>query len=194
MRRLSVLLRDHPRRHEAERLIIDCYAENYGARISNFAETLVVQLDDGGEIVCAAGLRGATEGFFSEQYLSEPIEAVLNRIDGREVRRGDIFEVTTLVSRSPRDLPAFIDNIVRYGFEHDLKWSFFTLTSRLSVFVRRRNPFTIRLADADPDRVADPESWGSYYATAPKVYGICGADIHHLSTSTGAEVRYARVS
>ncbi|MFG1372425.1 thermostable hemolysin [Xanthobacter oligotrophicus] len=162
-------------RAEVEAFIAQVYALEFDARLDHFAEQLIFRRDARGNLSCAAGLRVAADGFFSEAYLREPVEGALARATGRRVAREDVFEVTTLASRSPRELSAFIDDIIAFGAHNGHSWAFFTLTRRLSLLVQRRNLAPIPLADADPRRVADPAAWGRYYETEPKVYGVCGA-------------------
>lgn len=164
-------------RAEVEAFIQTVYAREYGANIQTFANRLLCRRNAAGDILCAAGLRLAEEGFFSERYLNAPVEADLSRATGRRLRRADVYEVTTLASDAPHDLVPFIADIVAFGGRHGLSWCFFTLTRRLSLLVRRRGLSPIYLADADPARIADPQAWGRYYETRPQVYGVCGVDM-----------------
>lgn len=161
-------------RPEAEEFVREVYAREYGARIDRFADRLLCRSNGRGEIVCVAGLRLASDGFFSERYLAQPVEAALANATGRSVRRDDVYEVTTLASRSPREIAAFVDDIIAFGARNGLSWCFFTLTRRLSLLVGRLHLSPIYLGDADPARIADASAWGRYYETAPKVYGVCG--------------------
>lgn len=161
-------------RPSVEAFIRDVYAREHGARIDHFADRLLRRTNIRGETVCVAGLRLAADGFFSERYLAEPIEAALARATGRSVHRDDIYEVTTLTSRSPRDIVGFIDDIVSFGARNGLAWCFFTLTHRLSLLVERLHLAPIYLGEADPARIEDAAAWGRYYTTRPKVYGVCG--------------------
>ncbi|MFG1346390.1 thermostable hemolysin [Xanthobacter autotrophicus DSM 431] len=165
---------DRPR---VEAFIREIYAREFGARIEQFANHLMCRVGPRGEIMCAAGLRLAADGFFSEQYLAEPVEAALARATGCKVHRDEVYEVTTLASRSPREIAAFVDDIIGFGARSGMSWSFFTLTRRLALLVQRRRLAPIHLADAAASRVPDPGAWGRYYETEPKVYGVCGAKL-----------------
>lgn len=158
-----------------ETFIRQVYAAEFGARVEAFAPLLIARYNSAGKIMCAAGLRLAEGGFFSEAYLDEPVEAALSRRTGRRVPRADIFEVTTLASRSPRELSPFIDDITAFGARAGLSWSFFTLTRRLSLLVARRHLALVHLADAAAERMEDHSAWGRYYETDPKVYAVSGA-------------------
>ena len=193
MKSAHIVGRSDARRAEAEGFVRDIYAHEYGARITQFADQLICRSGPKGEILCVAGLRLAEDGFFSEQYLTEPIEVALSHATGRNVRRDEIFEVTSLASRSPREIAAFFDDIIAIGVRCDLSWSFFTLTRRLSLLVQRRRLAPIYLADAEPCRVADAASWGRYYETEPKVYGVCGVELLHALAPRFAEAQHADV-
>jgi hypothetical protein len=192
MNQAHVVERWDARRSEAEDFVRDVYARQYGAEIVTFAPRLLLREGEDGEILCVAGLRLPGNGFFSEVYLDEPVETALARVTGRAVRRGDVYEVTTLASRSPRDMAPFIDDIIGFGAEHGLSWAFFTLTQRLGLLVRRRGLTLLPLAEARADRVADAATWGSYYATAPTVYGVCGVQLLHMLAPQYAEARHAQ--
>jgi hypothetical protein len=180
-------------RGAVESFIQEIYHREYRANVERFPDQIICRTGPSGEIKCVAGFRLASDGFFSEQYLDDPIEAVLARITGRHVRRDEVFEVTTLASRSPREIETFIDDIIAVGARNGFSWSFFTLTRRLSRFVRRRSLALIHLADADPRRVADAASWGRYYETDPKVYGVCGIEFRQRLAPSSAEARDAHV-
>lgn len=178
-------------RVQAEAFIRSVYATNYGARLGRLPERLIVRYSERDEILCAAGLRQEGDGFFSERYLDEPVEAAIARLTGHHPSREDLFEVTTLASRSPGEITAFIDDIISFGAANGLSWAFFTLTRRLSLLVRRLHLAPIHLADADAGRSGDPAAWGSYYATEPKVYAVCGLKLRRAATPCLEVLRHA---
>ncbi|MGY4303856.1 hypothetical protein ACVIJ6_001099 [Bradyrhizobium sp. USDA 4369] len=188
---VHVIERGDPGRADAEAFVRDVYRREYGAEVTDFANRLICRFGFGRQISCVAGVRLASDGFFSEQYLSEPVEMTLARASGRSVQRSEIYEVTTLASRSPREIAAFIDDLIAFGTRHELSWSFFTVTRRLSRLLRRHHVAPIYLADADPGRLADSSAWGRYYETEPKVYASCGSDQLRPRASRVAEARHA---
>lgn len=192
MESVHVVERSDPQRSGAEAFVRDVYRREYGAEVTDFANRLICRFGSGGQISCVAGLRLAEEGFFSERYLSDPVESALSRAAGCSVHRSDIYEVTTLASRSPREIAAFVGDIIRFGTERGLTWSFFTLTRRLNLLLQRLRLAPIYLADADPDRVADPSAWGRYYETEPKVYGVYDDGLLRPPASSIAEARHAQ--
>jgi Thermostable hemolysin len=172
MRTTALLTDDDGRRRSAEEFIKNTYAARYGARLETFPSRIIALLDHRDEILCAAGLRFLDDGFFSESYLDAPIEDVVSAILARPVNRSAIFEVTTLASRAPLATAEFISEICTFGERAGFEWSFFTLTRRLHLMVRRLGIALTCLGEADGRRIADSDRWGTYYACQPKVYAV----------------------
>jgi hypothetical protein len=172
MLKTALLTNDDPRRHVAEEFIKNTYMARYGARLETFPSRMIALLDDRDYILCAAGLRFFDDGFFSERYLDTSIEDAISATLTRTVNRSAIFEVTTLASRAPLATAEFIAEIVAFGERAGFEWSFFTLTRRLHVMVRRLGIALTYLGEADRRRIADAERWGTYYASQPKVYAV----------------------
>jgi hypothetical protein len=172
MRETVLLTDDDPRKRSAEEFIKNTYATRYGARLENFPSRIIALSDHGNEILCAAGLRFHDDGFFSERYLDTPIEDLVGAISARAVNRSAIFEVTTLASRAPLATADFIAEITAFGERAGFEWSFFTLTRRLQLLVSRLGVAVTCLGEADRQRIADSERWGTYYACQPKVYAV----------------------
>ena len=164
----------HVARARTEAFIRGVYAEAFGAVIPAFPNLLAAAFDKAGAPLCAAGLRFADDGFFSEAYLDRPIEARLSAEGRRPVSRRRIFEVTTLASRSPMASLRFVNRIGDFGRTRDFEWLFFTATDRLQRLLRWMGHPLVVLGAADPRRIADPERWGSYYTYLPRVCGIGG--------------------
>jgi hypothetical protein len=161
-----------PGRLDVEHFIRRVYWEEYGATLSQFPPVLLAARTRHGAIAAAAGIRTQADGFFSEAYLGEPVEARLSSCSGSAVPRSAIFEVANLVSADPRMTARFIDAIVRYGIVQGFHWSFFTLTRRLRSLLDRLGLDVAFLAEADRQHVSNPQSWGSYYAADPCVFAI----------------------
>ena len=191
MREKVLLTDDDPRKRSAEEFIKNTYATRYGARLENFPSRIIALLDHGDEILCAAGLRFHDDGFFSERYLDSPIEDVVSAISARVVNRNAIFEVTTLASRAPLATAEFIAEITAFGERAGFEWSFFTLTRRLQLLVRRLGIPLTYLGEADRRRIADSERWGTYYASEPKVYAVASRRLTKSSDFAQKRGRYA---
>ncbi len=171
-RRIILVSPSHPLRAETERCIREVYARMFGASELAFPSTLIALLDGNGRSLCAAGLRTAAEGFFSEIYLDAPIERLLSEGSGRAVGRQAILEVTTLASRSVEASPGFLRHLALFARCAGFKWSFFTATARLQRLLARLGMPLVELSPADPRRLPGVERWGSYYAHAPRVCAV----------------------
>ena len=170
--RAAIIPRDHGLRPAAERLIAEVYALHYSAHITAFPATLVAMIGEDGALLCAAGLRFAGDGFFSECYLEAPVDAVLSGEWHSPVRRELVFEVTSLVSRAPHTVGPFLRRIIACGEFAGFEWAFFTATAPLKALLDRIGLPLMPLAPADRSRVARPEDWGTYYDFAPTVYAV----------------------
>ncbi|MGO8918458.1 MAG: thermostable hemolysin [Stellaceae bacterium] len=162
----------HSLRAQAEACIRTVYKRVFGARDLVFPGTLAALVDDKDRPLCAAGLRTAGEGFFSEIYLDAPIERILSARSGRSVAREAVFEVTTLASRSAEASPRFLRHLAILGKSAGFEWSFFTATARLRALLGRLGGPILDLGPADPQRLANAERWGSYYAHSPRVCAV----------------------
>jgi hypothetical protein len=187
----ALLTNDDPRRRAAEEFIKNTYAARYGARLEAFPSRIIALSDNGGEIVCAAGLRFLDDGFFSERYLDAPIEDVVSAISARAVTRSAIFEVTTLASRAPLATAEFIAEIGTFGEKAGFEWSFFTMTRRLHLMVGRLGIAPTLLGEADRRRIADSDRWGTYYACEPKVYAVASRRLRTGGDGLQSGERYA---
>ncbi|MBS0242695.1 MAG: thermostable hemolysin [Proteobacteria bacterium] len=158
-------------RPSVETFISDIYVQNYDANLKQFSPTLVALLD-GDAVVCAASLRFAVDGFFSEHYLDEPIERTLSRLSKAASDREKIFEVGTLASAAPIEAPRFIRQIVSLGVAADFDWAVFTATRRLRRLLGLIGLPLLQLADARRSCVPAAQDWGTYYATDPEVLAV----------------------
>jgi Thermostable hemolysin len=186
-----LLTNDDARRRSAEEFIKDTYAARYGARLETFPSRIIALLDHRDAILCAAGLRYLDDGFFSERYLDAPIEDVVSAMSARAVTRSAIFEVTTLASRAPLETAEFITEIGSFGEKAGFDWSFFTLTRRLHLMVSRLGITATFLGEADRERIADSERWGTYYACQPRVYAVASRRLKASCDGHQSGKRYA---
>lgn len=172
MPKTAIVTLDDPKRHHVEAFIKRIYRLHYDASIEDFPALLIASADDRDNVVCAAGIRTAEDGFFSESYLDAPIERVLSDLSETMVDRGEVMEVSTLVSLAPAEISRFIARIISFGEEKKFSWSFFTATTRLRRMVETLGLLPICLADADHRRIANFERWGSYYKAEPRVFAV----------------------
>jgi len=164
--------RDHPLRARVEACIKSVYAKEYGANLTDFPELLVALIDEKGEPACAAGLRFSDEGFFSEHYLPQPINRLLDRVWASPVRRGQIGEITSLAGAKPGVSLLLIKHIVALLRQRSLTWAFFTATERLRAVLRRSGVPVLDIGQASAECVDQPGQWGGYYDTNPRVVAV----------------------
>lgn len=160
---------DHPSRPAIEAHIRHVYRRAYGAAVRHFPQDLAVAVDEWGEPVCAAGMRGTANGFFSEAYLDEPVEAAIYRLTGQTVPRARFVEVSNLASVKPGAAMGLFDFITRTSNANGRDWAFFTATASLRRYFRRHGAPLIEISPALPERLADAGLWGRYYEADPRV-------------------------
>lgn len=147
------------------------YARRYGAHLAEFYPHQLA-LYDGTALRACVGFRPAAEGrLFLEQYLDEPIEAVLGARFGRLRGREGIVEVGGLAAARPgagrRLILLAADWLHGAGF----RLAAFTATRCLANSFRRLRLKPLELAIADPGRLeAHRSDWGRYYAHDPRVF------------------------
>lgn len=173
--------RKHPDRAEAEALIAGVYEREYGAKIVAFSDLLIALPDENGVFQAAAGLR-IGGNFFSEVYLDRPIESVLSDHWLPPATRDEIAEVTTLAAVHPNTSHALFSGIVGYLNALNVRFAFFTVTERLHRMLIRAGIPAEELAEAKADHIHNPEEWGQYYATNPKVVAIHDAFVSMPAT------------
>jgi len=145
------------------------YRQAYGAILRHLPELMVADIDDSGTVLCAAGLRLAGDGFFSECYVDAPLEAVLSCLAGTPVGRERIIEVNNLASSGVRSSADLIDNIIAFARRIGTDWAVFTITPELKRLLCRMKLPIVVLGSAERSRVANAADWGRYYETRPLV-------------------------
>jgi len=157
----------HPRRRDAEDFVRDVFFNAYRARLNAFYPLLVSIGYPDGEYAAVAGVRPAGgEALFSEHYLDEPIEKILN------VERNKIVEIGNLAPASAGQARWLICTLTAFltgaGFTHVV----FTAVPRLQNAFRRMGLPLTKHADARPEQLPEHQAaeWGSYYESKPAVY------------------------
>jgi hypothetical protein len=158
-------------RPAVEDFIRRVYAERYGARVAHFAPTLVSLADAHGDVVAAAGYRGAGTGpLFLERYLGMPVEQALSARTGAQPARPDVVEIGHLAGAQAGAGRELISLLGPHLARQRFRWAVATLTRELLLLFSRRGVVPFALAPADPARLG-PEAaqWGSYYEHEPVV-------------------------
>ncbi|MDE2118520.1 MAG: thermostable hemolysin [Betaproteobacteria bacterium] len=166
---------DADNRAEIERFISDVFLQAYGARIRRFKPCLMSLRDRNNKLIAACGFRSAAlERLFLENYLDQPIEAVLSARVGFPVKRSDIVEVGNLSVTKPGMARYLISAIVTQLHATSKQWAVFTAVPLLrNAFIKMKLKPVI-LGDADKSRLPPEEQaeWGSYYAQKPQIMAI----------------------
>jgi len=181
-----LITKTHPKRAEAESLIAQVYAREYGAKVNNFADLLIALPGPDGALCAAAGLRIGGQ-FFSEIYLDRPIEAMLSDHWRPPATRDEIAEVTTLAATRAGTSRALFSGIVGYLEARNVRFAFFTVTERLHHMLKRIGIPAEELAQAQVARVPNAADWGRYYAHNPKVVAIHNAFVSMPATAMRAK-------
>lgn len=176
---------------EAAAFIAVTFARGHGARITIDRLELAVVTGADGQIIAAAGMRCAEDGFFSQVYLDAPVETVLSGLGRGPVAAEAIIEVVSLAAIRPVATLPLIEAVTAEGRRRGKSWGVFTATSRLVAMLARTGSPLERLAAARPDRIADPSRWGSYYASDPWVCAMPDRDAAPLTFLPVGRVRHA---
>lgn len=176
--RIEFLNWRNPEWQDAATLIETHFRTVYDARLSLSGIELAAARSASGWLAGAAGIREADQGFFSQVYLDQPIEALLSKTSGQRVFASEIIEVVSLACPEPRATLPLIDAITEEGRRRGKSWGIFTATTPLMRLLERVGVPLIALAPARPERLAEAGNWGSYYASAPWVCAL--SDEHAL--------------
>lgn len=173
MPRLMAVGRNHPRRAELEAFIAERYRTAYGARIRRFMPQLFALLGADGELEAAAGLRrGDERPLFVEQYLDQPVEALLAARFDRSVDRERVCEIGHLCGTGHGIGRRLFPLLACWMHEQGIEWAVFAATSTLRQMFERMQVRPLPLAPATGERLgAAMADWGSYYDTDPWVVG-----------------------
>lgn len=161
-----------PRRAEIETYIRDEFHRVFGADIRPAQVRMIAARNGSGALIGAAGLRVREDGFFSEIYLDQPIEAALSDAFSAPVSRDDILEVVSLASSAPLAVLPLIEAITEAGRRMGKRCAVFTATTPLFRLLTRTGVPLLRLTPARSDRIDRPDRWGSYYQTEPWVCAL----------------------
>jgi hypothetical protein len=167
--KIEFLEHAHPAQQEAREHIQSVYGACYGARIERFAPRLVTARNQQGEIVCAAGVRTAQDGFFSDSYIDGGFSNVLHFPDGAPVPLSQVMEVVSVASTTPFPVLGVLDFLLGWGRENGMRCGVFTVTAKLRRLIDRTGIDYTAICRADPSRIENAESWGSYYDQDPWV-------------------------
>lgn len=164
-------------RAEVEAFIAAVFRQVYGAEITYFMPELIALRDQNGILMAAFGMRhAADEPLFLEQYIDEPIEALMSRQLGRHIARQDITCIGNLAVANPRNAGVLIAHVIQHSLDIGVQWAVATAHHSLQNGLIKGGRDVYPLAMAYPERLPEGEqaSWGSYYRHAPQIVAIRG--------------------
>lgn len=165
----------HPRRAEVEAFIYQVFYQAYGAKVNKFMPTLIALRDEKSQLMAAFGMRQAqNNSLFLEQYLDEPIEAVISKSLNQVIRREEITEIGNLAVNNPRNAGILIAHVIQHSIDAGVKWCVATAHQTLQNGLRKGGCDVFPIHSVDPMRL--PASvradWGSYYEHKPQVIAV----------------------
>ncbi|MES1943019.1 hypothetical protein PC39_02802 [Salinisphaera sp. PC39] len=158
-------------RDRLERFTAAHYARHYGARLGDFYPHLL-SLDNGAGLQACMGFRGAGHGaLFLEQYLDEPIEALVREHLGIAAPRAGIVEVGGLAADWQGAGRRLILAAAGWLHSRGYRVVVFTATPCVANSFRRLRLLPVDLGAADPRRLRrNASDWGCYYDHHPRVF------------------------
>lgn len=164
-----------PGREHLERFIHSVFRRAYGANIRHFMPTLLSLHDQEERVLAVCGLRRAESGsLFLENYLQDPVEAVLTTRIGATVTRDSIVEIGNLAVTELGLARSLLRVVIRHLLDTDAEWAVFTAIPALRNSLGKLNVQLEVLCDASLDQVpsAEQPDWGSYYDQQPQVMAV----------------------
>jgi hypothetical protein len=112
----------------------------------------------------------ASEPLFVEQYLPEPVEAMIASRFNKSVDRRDVIEVGNLVSTQRGASQLFFIFFAALAQSAGFRFASFAATRHVQKMVTRLGFVVSNLGAADPAMLGEQAlSWGTYYRTSPAV-------------------------
>ena len=167
----------HPHRAEVETFIHNVFYHAYGANVTQFMPTLIALRDAEFKLMAAFGMRDAANSpLFLEQYLDEPIEAVISAQLGVPIQRGSITEIGNLAVVNPRNSGVLISHVIQHSLEMGVEWCVATAHHSLQNGLIKGGRDVYPVHPVDPQRLSPAElaTWGHYYDNQPQVIAVRG--------------------
>lgn len=160
-------------RGDVEQFIQTSYKKHFSAHLNEFFPLIlaVTKISDG-TIIGALGLRYADEEeLFSECYLEQPIETLIQQNESKIIVRNKILELGNFVVRERSDIKSILPIISQYIKSLDVDWAVYTLTQPIKSYFDKCALKLIFLQKADVKAVNGAATdWGNYYKFKPAVY------------------------
>lgn len=170
--RITMCSENGAERTALEAFVQDGFQRKHGAAVHSFMPVLVGLADPDGRIAGVAGYRpAARERLYLEQYLGEPIEALVGRRQPyAAVARADIAEIGNFACRDCATAMTMVGVLAEFLLDQRHRWAVFTATRTVRGIMRHLGIGLTELGRADKSRVVvTNDDWGTYYDTDPRV-------------------------
>jgi hypothetical protein len=145
------------------------YHDHYDAHVAHWAPTLATLCTDG-QLVAAAGYRGADGPLYLEHYLDVRVEQAIATLTGHRVERHHVVEVGHFASVQPGEGRRLLLLLARHLAQAGYRWVVSTATRELRELLIHVGLTPFALAPADPSRLPEgADHWGTYYDHLPVV-------------------------
>jgi hypothetical protein len=169
------------------------YKRSYEAQIDPNPDHFIVCFSDDPQeqaraIACAGVTSAGSRKLFSEAYIDEPAEKLVQRSEGRAVTRNDIVEVGSLASESFRAGTELVRILPILCWCLGRKYVLCTTTAHLRQMFHDAGMQFKSLQDASRERLdtTQQDRWGSYYEQSPVTGYFCLKQLTHVfATNTG---------
>jgi hypothetical protein len=167
----EVFLPESDERHRVTQYIADQFTAIHQANIHDFMP-LLLSMRCQGQFKAVSGIRPAAgQELFLEQYLDQPVEAVLGERRNAPVARRQVAEVGNLVATQSGASQLLFLLLTALLHRCDFEWVVFTGTPVVIRGLERLGFRLEKLCDADPSKLtgSKPSDWGRYYQQRPQV-------------------------
>ena len=167
----DVFLPESAERHRVTQYIADQFRATHQANIHDFMP-LLLSMRCQGQFKAVSGVRPAAgHELFLEQYLDQPVEAVLSQLSNGQVERRKVMEVGNLVATQSGASQLVFLLLTALLHRCDFEWVVFTGTPVVIRGLERLGFRLEKLADADPSKLTSSKlsDWGRYYEQRPQV-------------------------
>jgi hypothetical protein len=148
----------------------------------------------GSRVVACAGMTfGHARPFFSEQYLDEPIQHVLSRMENQQVSRESIVEIGSMASVERNAGIELIRILPLMTLCMGKQYGLMTSTEQLrGIFDFVGIPF-VPLTESDGQRLGANalQAWGRYYENAPMTGFIRVEQVRNLAAQAVGRYRFS---
>ena len=155
---------------QATEVVKEKFRSSYKASVEPSPQYFAVTQDSEEHILSCAGITFADHRtLFSEQYLSQPIEAILSQRYEKMIDRSVIAEIGSLISHHRTAGMIMVNMVPLLAWCMGAQYLLCTVTPRVRQMMESCQIDFEPLLTADPQRLADDggKNWGTYYSKLP---------------------------